>query len=190
MKTIFAATVAALLLGAPNANAQLAAFRPEPVSQLHGPVACEVKGVKLHSEASCLVVSRILKGHILPFGPTLPVMDDITYVCEKGFGGFMDSRYPWEGPEALRQARNKSEEAKEREAHLWLVGYGCFKIANAKGQAQFVGPWADEVRELQLSTSTRPNTVFGTAASVRDNGRREAVNSSSFRTRNILSVPK
>lgn len=157
----------ALLLGAHAVRAQdVAIFAPRPVSALHGPVACEVKGLKIFDEASCLVLEMVLKGRVLPYGPTEAIMADVNYVCQKGFDGFMDHTYQG----AIRETR---------ESYFNLVGFACFKQTDSKGVAQEPGPWIEEVREL-VSETWRPKTPPG-AAPVRA-ARSVKVRPSSFRT--------
>ena len=170
MKTIFSILVTALLLGAPCAEAQTketGIWVPLPVSQMHGPVACSVKGIDLYDEGSCLVVKRILKGAVLPFGPTLGVMADINYVCQKGFNGFMDETFHG----AIKETR---------ETHFKLIDFACFKRADAKGVAQEPGPWIEEVREL-VSDEWHPKVPLGAAPS-QVAARKARVKPSSFRT--------
>lgn len=169
-KTIMIVVVA-LLLGAQSVTAQSLLQVPVAASQTRGHVWCIIEGVAMYREGNCLIVERLLKGHSLPFGPDLSARDDITLVCEKR-GGFMDNRYQG----AIRETREAVFETND--------GFGCFKAVNAKGEAQFPGPWVHEARELQLSTARRPNVPMGATARV-NGGRKETIAPTEFRTTSL-----
>ena len=108
---------------------------------------CQIQGIELYNNKSCVIIERIMAGQIVPFGPDLSARDDIQQLCEKILAGFMDEN------------RTSNE---IREVHFRMAdNFSCFKAYNSKGEKQHEGEWANEARDLG-SKKARPRALYGT----------------------------